>query len=92
MGLFDGLLQNLDLGEIAGKLGVSPEQVQQLAATLSESGDLGAVMQKAEELGVPMDKLQGLLGDSGGDLMAKASDMLGHGGLGDMLGGLLGRK
>lgn len=92
MGLFDGLLQTLDLGEIAAKLGVTPEQVQQLMASLGESGDLGAVMQKAEEMGLPVDKLQSLLGDSGGDLMAKASGMLGQGGLGDMLGGFLGRK
>ncbi len=92
MGLLDGLLGNLDLGDIAAKLGVTPEQVQQLVATLSESGDLGAVMQKAEEMGLPVDQLQALLGDSGGDLMAKAGGLLGQDGLGDMLGGLLGRK
>lgn len=92
MGLFDGILQNLDLGEIAAKFGVAPEQVQQLVTTFTESGDLGAVMQKAEEMGIPVDQLQGLLGDSGGDLLAKASGMLGEGGLGDMLGGFLGKK
>lgn len=93
MGLLDGLLQNLDLGDVAAKLGVSPEQVQQLVGSLGESGDLASVMQKAQDMGLPVDKLQGLLGDSGGDLLARASAMLGDSGsLTDMMGGLLGRK
>jgi len=95
MGLLDGLLGNLNLEDIAGKLGVSPDQIQGLVSQLGEGADLSTLMAKAEEMGLPMDKIQEMLGGgSASDLLGKASDMLGGSGegLGGMVKGLFGKE
>lgn len=75
MSMFDGLLGNLD--ELAGKLGLPADQVQTMVAAVQEKmasgGDMmSAVTQVAQEHGLSLDSLQGLLGGTGG-----AQDMLG---------------
>ncbi len=97
MSLFDSLLGNLNIGDIAGKLGLSEDQVQTLMAKVTE-GDLNGLIAAAQEQGVDLGKVQEMLGGLGGspaDMMSKASELLGGNagdGLGDMLGGLLGKK
>lgn len=94
--MFDKLLENID--DVAAKLGLPADQVQGLAesfkAKLGDGTDyMAALTATAQEHGLSMDNIQGLLGglgDNAGDLVAKASAALGQGGEGakDALGGL----
>ena len=69
MGLFDSVQGNLD--SIAGKVGMTPEQVSNITATLEtklqqSGGDhLGAVQATAAEHGITSDQVQELLNHSG---------------------------
>jgi len=78
--------------------------VDSLQSKMGDGTDqVSALMETAQEHGLPMDKIQGLLGSLGvdvGDLMEKASDFFGEGaddakgGLGGLMGmakGLLGK-
>ncbi len=103
--MFDKLLENLNIDDIAGKLGLPADQIQSLAqslsANLSGGGDtMAALMQAAEQHGLPVDKIQEMLGGLGGggaeDLLGKVSGMLGGeagglGGLADAAKGFLGK-
>jgi hypothetical protein len=95
MGIFDELLGNLgNIDDIAGKLGISTEQLQDLVQKFGE-GDLGSAMQAAQEHGLSMDKVQALVGGGSFDeLLGKASGMLGEGGEGisGLMKGLLGKN
>ncbi len=76
MSMFDNILGNLD--EIAGKLGLPADQVQAITKTIQDKvangGDhLSALTQTAQEHGVSLDNLKGLLASGG----AGAQDMLG---------------
>lgn len=105
--MFDKLLENLNLDEIAGKLGLPADQIQSLTesltANMGQGGDtMAALMQTAEQHGLPVEKLQEMLGGlSGGgadDLLGKVSGMLGGGesgglgGLADAAKGLFGKS
>ena len=64
MGLLDDLMGKVD--EVAAKVGLQPDQVQALTATLqSKLGDgteqIAAIEQTAREHGVPVDTIQSLL-------------------------------
>ncbi len=96
--MFDKLLENLD--DVAEKLGLPADQVKAIAESLSgkmgEGGDkMAALMETAQEHGLPVEKLQGMLGGLGidaGELMEKAGALLGDSkdGAKEGLGGLMG--
>ena len=94
MGMFDGILGNLD--EIAGKLGLPAEQVQSIVQGLQDKvaggGDhLSALTQVAQEHGLSLDSLQGLLGNAGegaGGLLGKVTGALDKDGDGNPLNDL----
>lgn len=104
--MFDKLLGNLNLDEIAGKFGLPADQIlsltESLSATLSGDGDkMAALMQAAEQHGLPVDKIQEMLGGLGGgsadDLLGKVGGMLGGddsglGGLADAAKGFFGKS
>ena len=96
--MFDKLLENLE--DIAEKAGLPADQVKNIAESLSgkmgAGGDkMAALMETAQEHGLPVEKLQGMLSSVGinvEDMLEKASDLLGEGkeGAESTLGGLMG--
>jgi hypothetical protein len=80
MGLFDTLLSQAD--DLAGKVGITPDQVQSIASSIqSKIGDgseqMAAVEQVAQEHGLPVEKVQELLGHAGsaGDVESELSGL-----------------
>jgi hypothetical protein len=76
MGLFDGLLGNLE--DAASKLGIPAETLSALAETvqskLGQGGDhIAALTEAAKEHGLSLDSLKGLIANGG----EGAQDMLG---------------
>jgi len=73
MSLFDGILNqvsgNATVENLAAKVGLSPEQVEQAVAALGQAhaapGD--TVNTAAEQTGLPTDKLQEIVGHIGGE-------------------------
>ena len=73
MSLFDGILNqvsdNASVQNLATKVGLSPEQVEQAVAALGQAhsapGD--TVTTAAEQTGLPTDKLQEIVGHIGGE-------------------------
>ena len=97
MGLLDGLLgqvtSNVDINNLAEKVGLSPEQVEQAMTALgqahTESGD--TVATAADNTGIEPGKLQDLIGHIGGEgALGQFAGLLQgqEGGIGGMLGGL----
>ncbi len=96
MSMLDGLLGqlagNVDIENLAAKVGLSPEQVEQgvhaLGLAHPEPGD--TVETAAAQTGLPTDKLQEIVGHIGGEgsLAQFASLLQGQGGLAGTLGGL----
>ena len=101
MGMLDGLLGqvagNVDIANLAEKVGLSPEQAEQAIAALGqahpEPGD--TVASAAQSTGLPADTLQQIVGHIGGEgALGRFASLLGEqggdGGIGGMLGGLSG--
>ncbi len=73
MGLLDGLLgqvaENVDIQNLAAKIGLSPDQVEQAVHALGvahpEPGDTAEVA--AANTGLPVDKMQEIIGHIGGE-------------------------
>lgn len=73
MSLFDGILgqvsDNATVQNLAAKVGLSPDQVEQAVAALGQAhaapGD--TVTTAAEQTGLPQDKLQEIVGHIGGE-------------------------
>jgi len=73
MSLFDGILKqvsgNATVENLAAKVGMSPEQIEQAVAALGQAhsspGD--TVTTAAEQTGLPTDKLQEIVGHIGGE-------------------------
>ena len=97
MGLLDGLLgqvtSNVDINNLAEKVGLTPDQVEQAMTALgqahAEPGD--TVATAADNTGIEPDKLQDIVSHIGGEgaLGRFASLLQGQeGGIGGMLGGL----
>jgi hypothetical protein len=82
MGLFDEMESRCE--EIAGKAGISPDQVQSMSAMLqSKLGDgssqVEAIEAVAREHGVPVEKVQEVIGHCGGspDLGSEVGSIVG---------------
>ena len=106
MSMFDGLLGNID--EMAEKLGLPKDQVetmvQAVQAKMAGGSDMmSSVMSTAQEHGISLDSLQGLLGGASGggvqDMLAKATSALDKDGdgnplndLGGLASGLFGKN
>ena len=105
MGLLDGILGqlggNATVDNLAAKVGLTPEQVEQAIAALSEQhtqpGD--TVDGAADQTGLPADALQQILGHLGGEgalgrvaAMVAAGNQGGIGGVLGQLGGLFGKS
>ncbi len=97
MGMLDGLLgqvaENVDIANLAEKVGLDPAQVEQAVAALAkahpEPGDTAS--QAAQETGLPTEKLQQIVGHIGGEgSLGQFASLLGQqgGGVGGALGGL----
>lgn len=95
MGMLDGLLGqlqgNVDIKNLAAKIGLPDEQVEQAVHALGlahpEPGD--TVETAAAQTGLPTDKLQEIVGHIGGEgALAQFSGLLqNQGGLAEKLGG-----
>jgi hypothetical protein len=99
-GLLSQIVENVDIDNLAHKIGLSPDHVQQAVAALGsahhEPGDTAEAA--AASTGLPLDKIQEIIGHIGGEgALCRFADLLkNQGGAGDLLGGLasglLGRK
>ena len=105
MGMFDGLLGNLD--DVAAKLGLPADKLSALAETvqakLGQGGDqIAALTEAAKEHGVSLESLKGLMGNAGEgaqDLLGKVTSFLDKDGdgnpindIGEMAKGFFGKK
>ena len=106
MGMLDGLLAqvagNVDVANLAAKVGLTPAQVEAAVAALGaahpQPGDTASAA--AASTGLPTDALQQIIGHLGGegalgrfaDLLGAQGGVAGHdGGIEGMLGGLAGK-
>jgi hypothetical protein len=96
MGMLDGLLGqvagNVDIQNLAAKIGLSPEQVEQAVTALGvahpQPGDTAEVA--AAQTGLPTDTMQEIIGHIGGEgSLAQFSSLL-HGEAGEGIMGKLG--
>ena len=94
MSLLDGILSqvagNATVANLAAKVGMTPEQVEQAVAALSQAhtapGD--TVTTAADQTGLPQDKLHEIVGHLGGEgSLGQMASML-PGGAGGLLGSL----
>lgn len=96
MGMLDGLLgqvaENVDVKNLAAKVGLTPEQVEQAVTALGQAhpqpGD--TVQTAAASTGLPESTLQEIVGHIGGEgALGRFAGLLNEqGGVGGLLGGL----
>lgn len=100
MSLLDGLLGQIGqiptVQNLAARVGMSPDQVEQAIAALvqAHAAPTDTVSTAADQSGVPEDKLNEILGHLGGEgALGQLSGLANQqqGGIGGMLGGLAGK-
>jgi len=98
MGILDGLLGQLgesDVTNLAAKVGLSPEHVQMAVQALAKFHpmDVDTAEGAAAETGLPVDKLQEMIGHIGGEgALGRYASMLQGGNLGDIASNILGSR
>jgi len=95
MSLLDGILGQLSnnptVDNLAAKVGLSPQEVEQAVAALGQAhfAESNTVTTAAQQTGLPMDKLQEIVGHIGGEgALGQFASLLQQDGAGGMLGGL----
>ena len=100
MGILDGILgqlgENSDVANLASKVGLSPEHAEAAVAALAKFHpmDVDTAEGAAAGTGLPVDKLQEIIGHIGGEgaLGRYASMLQGEGGLGGIASSILGKS
>ena len=100
MGILDGLLGqlggNADVANLAAKVGLSPEHIETAVAALAKFHpmDVDTAEGASAETGIPVDKLQEIIGHIGGEgsLGKYASMLQGEGGLGGIASSFLNKE
>jgi hypothetical protein len=100
MGILDGLLGqlggNADVANLAAKVGLSPEHIEAAVAALAKFHpmDVDTAEGASAETGIPVDKLQEVIGHIGGEgaLGRYASMLAGEGGLGGIASNIIGKE
>jgi len=97
MGILDGLLGQFsesDLTNLAAKVGISPEHAEMAVKALAKYHpmDVDTAEGAAAETGLPVDKLQEIVGHIGGEgALGRYAQMLQGGNIGDIASDLLGK-
>jgi hypothetical protein len=100
MGILDGLLGelggNADVANLAAKVGLSPEHIETAVAALAKFHpmDVDTAEGASAETGIPVDKLQEIIGHIGGEgALGRYGSMLGgEGGLANIASNVLGKE
>ncbi len=102
MGMLDGLLgqmtENVDIANLATKVGPDPAMVEQAIQALASAhlAPTETLTTAAQSTGLPTDKLAEIMGHIGGEgAIGNFAGMLQNGGAGDIigkLGGLFGKS
>ena len=100
MGILDGLLGelggNADVANLAAKVGLSPEHIETAVAALAKFHpmDVDTAEGASAETGIPVDKLQEIIGHIGGEgaLGRYASILQGEGGIANITSSILGKE
>ena len=99
MGILDGLLgqlgENADVANLAAKIGLSPEHVEMAVQALAKFHpmEVDTAEGAAAETGLPVDKLQEIIGHIGGEgALGRYASILQGGGIGDIASNLMGNR
>ena len=99
MGILDGLLnqlgENADVANLAAKVGLSPEHVEMAVKALAKFHpmEVDTAEGAAAETGLPVDKLQEIIGHIGGDgALGRYASILQGGNIGDIASNLRGNR
>jgi hypothetical protein len=99
MGILDGLLgqlgENADVANLAAKVGLSPEHVEMAVKALAKFHpmEVDTAEGAAAETGLPVDKLQEIVGHIGGEgALGRYASILQGGDIGNIASDLLGKS
>ena len=99
MGILDGLFgqlgENADVANLAAKVGLSPEHVEMAVQALAKFHpmEVDTAEGAAAETGLPVDKLQEIIGHIGGEgALGRYASILQGGGIGDIASNLMGNR
>jgi hypothetical protein len=99
MGILDGLLnqlgENADVANLAAKVGLSPEHVEMAVKALAKFHpmEVDRAEGAAAETGLPVDKLQEIIGHIGGEgALGRYASILQGGNIGDIASNLMGNR